>query len=152
MNIVSDLATGFVRNTGYLMRQIDLVDHRVSLTQHDGANCLNWTVGHIVNYRNVILHLLGANGIEWVDARYDRESEPITADGPDVVAFTELKSLLVLSGEALDAALRACSGEDLERTVPVGDQEVAVGSRIQFYFFHDTLHVGQADVLAAIGR
>lgn len=150
MNIADDLAAGFARNTGYLVRQIEGLDHATSLIQHEGVNCLNWTVGHIVNYRNVILHLLGADRIDWTDARYDRESEPITGDGPDVVPFDEIKELLVASGEALARSLRASTDVDLQRLVESGDQQTAVGSRIQFYFFHDTLHVGQADVLAGI--
>lgn len=150
MNIADDLATGFARNTGYLIRQIEAIDHGTSLVQHEGVNCLNWTVGHIVNYRNVILHLLGADRIDWTDARYDRESEPIIGDGPDVVPFEELKELLSASGEALAKALRESTDMGLQRSVQSGDQGVAVGSRVQFYFFHDTLHVGQADVLAGI--
>lgn len=150
MNIAEDLAAGFARNTGYLTRQIDTLDHATSLIQRDGVNCVNWTVGHIVNYRNVILHLLGADRIDWTDARYDRESEPITGDGPDVVPFDEIKELLAESGELLARALRASTDADLQRLVESGDQQVAVASRIQFYFFHDTLHIGQADVLAKL--
>ena len=41
MNVAEDLAAGFARNTGYLIRQIDEVDHAASLRQFEGANCLN---------------------------------------------------------------------------------------------------------------
>ena len=151
MDIAQELATGFKRNTAYLGRQLEGVGHEASLVQHEGANCLNWTVGHIINYRNVILRLLGIDEIEGVETRYANESEPITADGPDVLAFDRLKVLLGESGNAVEVAVSACGPADLVRLVEVGDQQVQVGSRISFFFFHDTLHVGQADVLAAIG-
>ncbi len=151
MNVAEDLATGFVRNTGYLTRQIESIDHDGSLRQFDGVNCLNWTVGHIVHYRNVVLDMLEASPIDGLGPRYDRESDPILSDGPGVLGFDGLHSLLKASGEAVAAALRGDEGS-LDRLVMTGDQEVAVGSRIQFYFFHDTLHVGQADVLAAMSR
>lgn len=149
MNVAEDLATGFVRNTGYLTRQIAAIDHDGSLRQFDGVNCLNWTVGHIVHYRNVILEMLDAEPVDGLGPRYDRESDPVLSDGPGVLAFDVLRSLLEASGEAVAVGLRA-NDENLDRLVMAGDQEVALGSRLQFYFFHDTLHVGQADVLAAI--
>lgn len=149
MNVAEDLATGFVRNTGYLTRQIAAIDHDVSLRQFDGVNCLNWTVGHIVHYRNVILEMLEAEPVDGLGPRYDRESDPVLTDGPGVLAFDVLRSLLEASGEAVAVGLRANDG-NLDRLVMAGDQEVALGSRLQFYFFHDTLHVGQADVLAAM--
>lgn len=151
MNVAEDLATGFSRNTGYLTRQIESIDHDGSLRQFDGVNCLNWTVGHIVHYRNVVLEMLDAAPVDGLGQRYDRESDPILADGPGVLAFDVLRSLFEASGEAVAAALRGSEG-NLDRLVISGDQEVAVGSRIQFYFFHDTLHAGQADVLAAMSR
>ncbi|MDH3194430.1 MAG: DinB family protein [Acidimicrobiia bacterium] len=149
MNVADDLATGFLRNTGYLNRQIADIDHDESLRQVDGVNCLNWTVGHIVHYRNVVLRALEASPIDGLGSRYDRESDPILSDGPDVLAFGTLRGLFQESGEVVADAIRSSDG-DLGRPVMVGDQEVALGSRLQFYLFHDTLHVGQADVLAAM--
>ena len=150
MNVAEDLAVSFERNTGYLTRQIDGVDDATSLRQFEGANCLNWTVGHIIHYRNVVLEMLDAPAIEGLGPRYGRESDPIITDGPQVLPFDTLRGLLEQSGEAVAAALRGDAGRHLDRLVTAGDQEVAVGSRLQFFFFHDTLHLGQADVLAAI--
>lgn len=149
MNVAEDLATGFLRNTGYLTRQIAPIDHDRSLRQIDGVNCLNWTVGHIVHYRNVVLEMLEASPIDGLGPRYDRESDPILSDSPGVLAFETLRGLLEESAEAVAGAIRS-SGGNLDRLVRSGDQEDAVGSRLQFYLFHDTLHVGQADVLAAM--
>lgn len=149
MNVAEDLATGFMRNTGYLSRQIAEIDHDESLRQVDGVNCLNWTVGHIVHYRNVVLKELEAPPVDGLGSRYDRESDPISSDGPDVLAFDTLRGLFHESGEAVADAIRSSDGK-LDRLVMAGDREVALGSRLQFYLFHDTLHVGQADVLAAM--
>ena len=149
MNVAEDLATGFLRNTGYLTRQIAAIDHDRSLRQIDEVNCLNWTVGHIVHYRNVVLEMLEASPVVGLGPRYDRESDPVLSDGPGVLPFDTLRGLLEESGEAVAGAIRSSDG-NLDRLVRSGDEEVAVGSRIQFYLFHDTLHVGQADVLAAM--
>ena len=94
--------------------------------------------------------MLDAPAIDGLGPRYNRESDPITADGPLVLPFDTLRGLLVQSGEAVAEALRGNAGQSLDRLVTADDQEVTVASRLQFYFFHDTLHVGQADVLAAI--
>ena len=149
MNVAEDLATGFMRNTGYLNRQIAATDHDESLRQVDGVNCLNWTVGHIVHYRNVVLEELEASPVEGLGSRYDRESDPVLSDGPDVLGFDTLRRLFQESGEAVADAIRSSDG-NLGRLVMAGDQEVALASRLQFYLVHDTLHVGQADVLAAM--
>ncbi len=149
------LSRAFARNAAYLSSVAADIDHVGSLHQPPASvNCLNWTAGHIVHYRNQILEALGAPAVG--DAgeldRYMIESEPITADGPGVLDFTRLLSLLARSQDALEAALAATTEAVMQERQQIGDRETTRGSRVFFYYFHDTLHVGQADVLAQLAR
>lgn len=151
----TELASALRRNLVYLDQQVAGIGHSASLEHPGGeANCLNWTVGHIVRYRTIVLELLGvdvAGDLEELD-RYARESEPILGDGPGVVRFERLVELANASQERLDTALEAVSEDDLRRMVKQGERHAALGERLFFFYFHDTLHVGQADVLAELAR
>lgn len=152
--ISSDLAKQFTRNTRFLANQLEGISHEQSLVQPDfGANCLNWTVGHILQYRGNVASLAGTDlsqteGLE----RYARESDPITADGPGVVGFDELLERLAATEEPIDAALSAMTPEQLAETIESGERLLTRQARILFFYFHDTLHVGQADVLAELAK
>ena len=148
-----ELAQAYRRNVVYLDQRIAGIGHRASLEQPGGeANCLNWTVGHLVHYRNIVLDYLGSSpvGEEGELDRYVRESEPILADGPGVVRFERLVELWNASQESLDAAMKGLGDADVRRVVEKGERHATLGERLFFFYFHDTLHVGQADVLAAL--
>lgn len=152
--IGSDLAKQFTRNTRFLAGQLEGLTHVQSLAQPDfGANCLNWTVGHILQYRGSVASLLGIDlpGTHDLE-RYARESDPITSDGPGVVGFDELLERLAGTEGPIDAALTSMSEEQLSETIESGDRILTRLARILFLYFHDTLHVGQADVLAEFAK
>ncbi len=149
------LARAFARNAAYLGRAVAGIDHSASLLQPPApANCLNWTVGHVVHYRDVILELLDRPpvGGEGELDRYRQESEPIRAEGPGVVRFERLLELLETGQGQLAEALTAVSEERLAEPMELGERTTTRGSRVFFYYFHDTLHIGQADVLAELSR
>ncbi len=149
------LARAFARNTAYLRHKAEGVDHAASLHQPPAeVNCLNWTVGHVVHYRNQVLGALDAPpvGAEGELARYEIESDPIAGDGPGVLAFSRLLELLDASQGALDAALGEATDEAMAVEQTVGERTTTRGSRLFFLYFHDTLHVGQADVLSELAR
>ena len=149
-----DLARQFTRNTRFLTGQVEGISHDQSLVQPDfGANCLNWTVGHILQYRANVAALAGIDlpetgGLE----RYVRESDPVTEDGPGVVSFAALMERLSATEEPIAEALSAMSDEQMAETIETGDRVLTRRSRILFFYFHDTLHVGQADVLAELSK
>jgi len=151
----SQLARAFARNAGYLAGKAEGIGHDASLSQPPAStNCLNWTVGHVVHYRNQILEVLDAApvGRDGELARYMIESEPITGDGVGVVGFARLLELIEESQKALDAALGALPDDAMDDEQRVGERLTTRGSRVFFYYFHDTLHVGQADVLSELAR
>lgn len=152
--IGSDLARQFRRNTRYLLGQLDGIDQTQSLTQPDfGANCLNWTLGHIVGYRRNVGRLLGVDitETEGLD-RYRQESDPIIGEGPGVVEFSELMTRLEATEAPISNALVAASDARLEEEIESGEHITSRLARLLFLYFHDTLHAGQADVLAEFSR
>lgn len=87
------LAEGFARNVWIIERQVEGLQHADSLAQPDcNINCLNWVIGHIVGGRDHVLETLGAEPVmsDTERARYGRESQPITVDGPEVVRLPRL--------------------------------------------------------------
>jgi hypothetical protein len=150
--MISDLLRrGFERNVSIIHAQADGLTHEQSLTQTQyNVNCFNWVVGHIITSRHVLVTSLGA-GAPFDDARlaaYQRESEPITADGPGVVPFDDLLSMLDVIQETFDALFGSATDEWLaEETQVAPDRMSPRLSQAMFYLFHDTFHTGQTEML-----
>ncbi len=143
------LSDAFERNLIILQRQAEGLTQADSLLQPPfRGNCLNWILGHLADNRDRILAALGAAPVIGdAGRRYQRESEPITADGPGVLPLPELLALLAQSQAALTAALGAATEEDMVRELRFGERVTTVGSNIFFLFFHETYHVGQTELL-----
>jgi len=154
MTFGADLGRGFTRNTRYLTGQLDGIDHRQSLAQPEfGANCLNWTVGHMLQYRGSVAELLGVDlpqsaGLD----RYARESDPILEDGPGVLDFGQLLERFAETEQPIAEALSGLPDDGLAEEIVRNERSATLNSRVLFLYFHDTLHAGQADVLAEFSR
>lgn len=149
MLTTDDLVRDFERNRRIIHAQCDGLSHADSLLQPPfTANCLNWTIGHLVVHRDKVLGVLGAEGVldETTFERYTSESQPITGDGPDVRNLAELLDALDESQTRIKAALPSA---DME--APLDHERFpTVGSRIRFYYFHDTYHTGQTELLRGL--
>lgn len=150
--MISDLLRrGFERNVRIIHAQADGLTHEQSLIQSEyNVNCFNWVVGHIITSRHDLLRSLGVDAVidEARLAAYQRESEPITGDGPGVVAFAELLASLDTTQEALDALFGLATDEWLaEETKVASDRMSSRLSQAMFYYFHDTFHTGQTEML-----
>lgn len=151
--MMSDLLRrGFRRNQRILHAQAEGLSHEQSLTQTEyNVNCFNWVLGHVVSGRSQLLvRLFGVEPImsEEQAARYLRESDPITEDGPGVMAFADLLGLLDASEEALEAALADVDEEFMAEELSVEDGRMASrAAQVMFTYFHDTYHIGQTDLL-----
>ena len=151
--MISDLLSrGFRRNQRIVHAQAEGLSHEQSLNQTDyNVNCFNWVLGHVVSSRSQLLvGLFGAEPImsDEQAARYLRESDPITEDGPGVIAVADLLGLLDASEEALEAALAGADDEFMAEETPVDDERMASrAAQVMFTYFHDTYHVGQTDLL-----
>jgi uncharacterized damage-inducible protein DinB len=144
------LADAYGRNVGIIKAQAAGLSHAESLLQLPfRANCLNWVIGHILEGRNTILGLLGAEPAldPAAAARYARNSEPILADGPGVVPLDELLRALERSQEYLARKMMALSGADLARDTQFVTRTMPLGEILFFLYFHDCYHTGQAEHL-----
>ena len=151
------LASAYARNVQIIKQQTDGLSHADSLVQLPfRANCMNWVVGHLVTNRNSVLKLLGAELALEAEraARYAYESEPITGDGPGVLPLEELLAILECAQERLTSLLATITPDELNRQVVVfGDRPMTVGEWLLFFFFHDSYHTGQTEILRqAVGK
>ena len=145
-----DVVRAFKRNTRLVEMHADGLTHQQSLIQTQyNINCMNWVVGHLVGGRRDLLDLLGA-GLEPLPGidRYARESDPIKGDGPDVKPLSELLALLADTYSSIRATLGPLSDDEL--AVASGEGGESLGDRVAFYYFHDTYHTGQVDLLRQI--
>jgi hypothetical protein len=149
MYAAADTIRDFERNRKLLHRQAAGMDHGQSLLQPPGGNCFNWVLGHIVVHRDKVIAACGGEPV--LDAvqteRYENESDPITADGTDVIPFDRLLELLDASQDRLADTVATA---DLEAMQSVGDREVALWKRVHFWYFHDTYHAGQTELLRGL--
>jgi hypothetical protein len=145
----TQLAEAFGRNLSIVQRQAAGLSHADSLLQPTfRANCLNWVLGHLADNRDTILQILGEAPVTGeAVTHYRGNSEPITADGPDVLPLEGLLRLLTVTQEPLAAALSRVTPDDLAREVQVGQWTTTVGARLFFLYFHETYHVGQTELL-----
>ena len=145
------LADSFLRNVRVLKMQTDNLSHEQSLLQLPfRGNCLNWIVGHILTNRNNVFKLLGAaDMIEDVDvSQYQRDSDPITPDSDEVIRLEELLAMLDRYQENLEKVLSNMPDSEFERKLAFfGNTEMTVGEWLLFFYFHDTYHIGQSEIL-----
>lgn len=143
-------ARSFRRNAAIVAMQAEGLTHEDALIQPPfNVNCFNWVVGHLVVSRLQLFQALDPQGgWEWSRyARYERESDPVTADGPGVLPLEELMAGLAESQQRLEALLARYTPEDLDEEVTAGGRSATRTARLQFAFFHDAYHTGQTDLL-----
>jgi hypothetical protein len=147
----TSLAEAFERNIQIIKMQTEGLSQGDSLVQLPfRGNCMNWVVGHIVTNRNSVLELLGVEQPPNADlvARYKRESEPICAAGPDVLPLDRLIELLELAQAQIAGLLAEATPEELKREVAFfGRRSMPVSEWLLFFYFHDTYHTGQTEIL-----
>ena len=144
-----DTIRDFERNRRLLHSQAEGLTHTQSLLQPPAGNCFNWVLGHIVVHRDKVISACGGRPVmdDAQTARYQNESDPVTADGEDVVAFDVLLELLDASQDQLAEVVASA---DLAELQSVGDREVPLWKRIHFWYFHDTYHAGQTELLRGL--
>lgn len=147
------LIDGFGLNLRLIKLQTEGLSHADSLIQTPyNINCLNWVVGHITVNRDNVLELLGVERLlsEAQTKRYQRGSEPIKAEDPDILQLEDLLEILGRAQEQLETAIKALSEQELAREIQVGQVKMSVGERLFGFYFHDTYHTGQTDLLRQV--
>jgi uncharacterized damage-inducible protein DinB len=145
------LSNLFDRTIQIIKRQTDGLSQADTLLQLPfRANCLNWVLGHLVTSRNNVLRLLAAEPVlpPARTDRYESESEPITATTPELLTLDELIDALERSQARLTALLATITPEQLARQVAFfGHRSQSVGEWLLFFYFHETYHLGQTEIL-----
>ena len=149
----ADLVKAFERNTRIIEMQADGLSHEDSLIQTEyNINCLNWVIGHVVQYRDEMFGFLGHERLLSPEAsdRYARESHPIIEDGPDVVLLDELVALARRSQDRIADVLGSMTNDQFAEKRTSGERSYTVGSSVFFNYFHDTYHAGQTELLRQV--
>ena len=147
------LIDGFSLNIRLIKLQTDGLNHTDSLIQTPyKINCMNWVLGHIAVNRDSVMRLIGAEPLlgEEATKRYKTESDPITEDGPDVLQLEKLLEVLSTGQTLIEGALEALSESDLLGEIQVGERMMPLGTRLYGFYFHDTYHTGQTDLLRQV--
>ena len=148
------LTAAFERNTWIIRAQAEGLDHAATLLQTPyRINCLNWTLGHILDGRGRLLEMVGAEPVLTDDetARYRRESDPVLEDGPGVLPLERLLEAIDETQVRLSTALGALDDEAIAEEADVGDGRMrSLGARLHFGYFHDTYHTGQTELLRQV--
>ena len=147
------IAKAFGRNTAILKMQIAGLSHEDSLLQTPyNVNCLNWTLGHILVYRDRSLVTAGGRP-QFADGRLDRyrrESEPIKEDGLGVLSLETLAAAVASSQDTINSVIADLSDTAFSAESEVDGRTVTVAERIYFDYFHDTYHTGQTEILRQV--
>jgi uncharacterized damage-inducible protein DinB len=147
------LAEGYALNLRIIKLQTAGLSHADSLIQTPyNINCLNWVLGHIVVGRDRVLRLIGAEPLlnEVETERYKTDSDPITEDGPEIINLERLLEILSTGQERIEVGFSQLSDTQLSELIEVGERQVPLAVRLLGFYFHDTYHTGQTDLLRQI--
>lgn len=150
MITASDLASAMARNLDTIQEYTKGLTHADSLRQPPfRGNCMNWVLGHIADTRNLILQQLGEEPIlsEAECKRYGYGSEPICADGEDILKLDRLLALLAEAQVRIAAALERATPETLAQEVQSFLGKTTLGRLLFFLYYHETYHLGQLELL-----
>ncbi len=136
--------------TSYIIhRQTEGITNADSVIQPPvRGNCMNWILGHILDERDYILILLGAEPVFDDAARelYQRESSPVT-NLTEGLPFDQLMAKFDLSQERIETGLKSITDERLAEIGTAGSRNDQVGALIAYIHWHETYHTGQFELL-----
>lgn len=144
------LADRFGRNLAIIKMQTDGLTHADCLLQPPfRGNCMNWVLGHIAAYRSTLLKLLGEEPVlgESEAARYANGSEPVTGEGPGVLALEKLLGAIEESQPRLAAGLQRLTPDQLAKQIEVRGATTTLAERLIHLYFHESYHTGQTELL-----
>jgi hypothetical protein len=150
MITTADFIKALERNLDTIKSQTQGLTHADSVLQLPfRGNCLNWGLGHIATSRSIMLKALGEKPIlnEAQLKRYGYGSEPVCADGEDILTLEQLLTVLEQSQQALTASLHKISAEELAREAQSFLGTTTLGQLVFFLYYHQTYHTGQTEAL-----
>jgi uncharacterized damage-inducible protein DinB len=153
MITIHQLAEGFALNQRLITMQSAGLSHADSLIQTPyNINCLNWVLGHLAVNRDRVLSTIGEESLlsEGEFDRYKTESDPIKEDGEDVIKLERLLEILTEGQDKINQGFSKLTETQLSSLIQVGERQIQLGERLHGFYFHDTYHTGQTDMLRQI--
>ena len=151
MNQATIFKVSLERNHGLIVKETEGLTHAESVLQLPfESNCMNWVLGHMTVYSDVLLGCTRQRPRLSVAERdpYVQGAMPITPES-EAVPFERLLAALTGGFEALSGWLQSDPEGLLEET-PVG-WELSFGATVAENFallcWHDSYHAGQLAVL-----
>jgi uncharacterized damage-inducible protein DinB len=71
-------------------------------------------------------------------------------DGEDVIKLDRLLEVLSPDQERINAGFSRLTDDNLAELIQVSERQVPLGVRLHGFYFHDTYHTGQTDLLRQI--
>ena len=149
----AQLAEAYALNTRIIHMQTQDLTQADSLIQTPyHINSLNWTLGHIAVHRDKVLALLDREPLlsKAETERYGRGSEPVLAKEADTLSLERLLEILDCGQEIISQRLPELTPDELARELPLGKGTTTLAARLHWYYFHDTYHTGQTELLRQI--
>jgi hypothetical protein len=146
-----DIIDDYETNTWLIHHQVDGVSERASLLLPPfPTNSLNWILGHIVWRRSSALAVLGLPPLwdEDIAAAYQSDSDLLTSPAR-ARSFSALLADLDQSQQALKTVLQGADDPMLDAVVENDRGAKPVIEHLRGFHWHETLHVGQLDILRA---
>jgi len=138
------LAWQFAFHERAIKLNVDGISPEASLKRpHEGGNCINWVVGHIVSTRHGILKMLGGEGF-WPEATVAAYARGTNGAVETPLSMPDLLHDLARYGELLCARIEALDADALSA---VYKDPQTMGERLAFLAFHEGYHVGQLGLL-----
>lgn len=120
-------------------------------------NCINYTVGHMLQSRNMILKTLGVEDFDWPEALMDSyggnigTTEDALAGAGQGLALEQLLTKMDETQELIDSALSSRDIGNFPGTRQFFDNPEATAQDIVgFMSWHESQHLGQLDVLVQV--
>lgn len=145
-----ELAEAFGRNLNIINSQTKGLSHADSVLQPPmRGNCMNWVLGHIADNRDTVLQQLGQVPLMSAEQkkRYGYGSEPVCADGDDVLDLNQLLGMLQRSQAVISSVLEIIAPDELAKEVEGFYGKTSLGSFLFFLCWHETYHLGQTEIL-----
>ena len=153
MLTTKDLAVSFARSLSAVQTALQGISDTECMYQPPfNSNCVNWTLGHILENRNHVLKVLGEKPIltEEQAKRYGYGSPPVCQAGSDVLKLDEMLRLLEESQPRIEAGMAKISPAALAKEIEFARRKMTVEHQLLFMLCHDFTHAGELDVLKSL--
>ena len=151
MNQAEVFSVTLQRNQDFIIKATDGLAHSESVLQLPGdSNCMNWVLGHVAVYRDVMLAGISQTGFLTAAevSLYTYDSKPVTANSKSS-GLERLLKVLTTTHDDISTWLDRNS-DGMDDATPL-DLDMSYGPTVienfAFLFWHESNHVGELHAL-----